>query len=243
MTSARTSRMTPTKPAAAVLATLLVLACLVLPAASSVLAQGDATVTAATSAATTIGNYCLECHVTAPATLLDTALPVDWAKDVPCATLRKVQEEAFQTDTLVAGIQNLRPEGSAPLGIDVSAQEKRFAARQLTASAIADTDAVSLAALSAQGKTSRYQLNKIFTALQEARSARQRNIILAFAGAATAFLLVTLFLGWRNSTKTTGKRKGRTPIVRPALAALARLCSLRQPDLWVRRHGRNVHRG
>ena len=191
-----------------------------------------AAATAAAGAAPVIGDYCLECHVTPPATLLDEARPVEWARDIPCPTLRKAHEETYQNDTLVKAIQNAAGQISAP-GIDLAAQEKRLAARRFTAARISEAEPVSLAAITAQGKSARYQLNKVYAALNEARAQQQRLIILGFVAAASAFLLVALFLAWRNSSKGQGTLHAEPRL--PALAPGGRrhhLRPLRQPDLW-----------
>jgi hypothetical protein len=131
--------------------------------------------------------------------------PVAWARELPCPTLRKVYEEDYQTDTLVSAIQNASGQLRGQ-GFDVSTQEKRLTARRVTASRLAESESVSLAAISAQGKAIRFQLNKVYAALQDVRAERQRLIVLGWAAAATVFVLIAIALGWRNSLKGQGRR-------------------------------------
>ena len=187
----------------------------------------------AAGAAPVIGDYCLECHVTPPATLLDEARPVEWARDIPCPTLRKAHEETYQNDTLVKAIQNAAGQISAP-GIDLSAQEKRLAARRFTAARISEAEPVSLSAITAQGKSARYQLNKVYAALNEARAQQQRLIILGFVAAASAFLLVALFLAWRNSSKGQGTYvRSRGSLLWPLAAAAITFALFASPIFGV----------
>ncbi|MBI5304564.1 MAG: hypothetical protein HY868_20690 [Chloroflexi bacterium] len=150
-----------------------------------------------------IGNYCIECHTSTPTNALDWARPIEWARDIPCATLRKGYEEIYQTDMLVSAFQNANAE-IRMVGVDTSAAEKRLNARRVTALRVFDTEFSSLPALSNAAQATRYQMQKSYAALHAARAERDRLFILIALIAATVFLLTGIFLGWRNTLKGKG---------------------------------------
>ena len=152
----------------------------------------------------TIGNYCLECHTAVPAHPLDTLRPVEWARDIPCDTLRKAYEGIWQTDTLVAAFQNSANDVRG-VGIDPSAQTKRINTQRIIAERFAREEVVSLAAISNQYQTARFQMNKSYAAMNDARAERDRAFILIAVALATIFIVVGIFLGWRNTLKGKGK--------------------------------------
>lgn len=196
---------------------LVALAGALLLCASTVAATGD---TPAAGSRPLAGNYCLECHVTIPNTTLSPLRPIEWARDIPCDTLRKAYEEVYQVDTLVAAAQNAAQQLQSQ-GFAASLQMKRLDARRVTAARLYEGEFVSLAALSNQGKTVRYQMNKTYAALQELRAYRQRLIVLGVAAAGSLFVLVSIFLGWRHTRKGRGKPKGsHLPLLWTVLACL-----------------------
>ena len=152
-----------------------------------------------------IGNYCLECHTAVPPRPLAVTRPVEWARDIPCATLRKGYEEIAQIDLLAAAYQNVASELRG-WRVDTSAQDKRINARRVAAARIAETDGIALATITNQGNTARYQMNKAYATLQTARADRDRMIILIVVGLATVFIVSGIVLGWRNTRK--GKSGG-----------------------------------
>jgi len=171
---------------------------------AAVTATGD---TLAAGSRPLAGNYCLECHVSPPETTLSPLRPIEWARDIPCDTLRKAYEEVYQVDTLVAAAQNSAQQLRAQ-GFDSSPQRKRLDARRVTAARLYEGEFVSLAALSSQGKAVRYQMNKVYAALQELRAYRQRLIVLGVVAAGSLFVLVSIFLGWRHTRKGRGRPRG-----------------------------------
>jgi hypothetical protein len=103
----------------------------------------------------------------------------------------------------------------------VSAQDKRLVARRISASRLAESEAVSLAAISAEGKAVRLQLNKVYAALQQTRAQRQRLIIFGWVAAATVLVLLAILLGWRNTLKGQGTwSRSRASLAWTAVAAL-----------------------
>lgn len=153
-----------------------------------------------------IGNYCLECHISVPAQPLAGVRPVTWARDIPCATLRKAQEEIYQIDTLVAATQNAADQLRRQ-GFDTSTPVQRLDARRVAVARLTETDAVALSAISGQARTIRYQMNKTYQLLQEQRAERQRLWVIGWAVAGTLFLLTGIALGWRNTLKGQGRRQ------------------------------------
>ncbi|MEW5717302.1 MAG: hypothetical protein AB1817_01620 [Chloroflexota bacterium] len=164
-----------------------------------------------------IGNYCLECHVNTPAHPLDALRPVEWARDIPCATLRKAYEGVWQTDTLVAAFQNAQNDVRT-VGIDTSAQAKRINAQRVIAERFPRDNDVSLAAMTNRYQTARFQMNKAYAAMNDARAERDRVFILIAVALATIFVVVGIFLGWRNTFR--GKGKAVHPRAAWALAAV-----------------------
>jgi hypothetical protein len=81
---------------------------------------------------TPIGNYCLECHTAVPVHPLDAVRPIEWARDIPCDTLRKAYEGIWQMDTLVAAFQNSASDVRG-VGIDTSVQTKRINTQRVIA--------------------------------------------------------------------------------------------------------------
>ncbi|MDP3047224.1 MAG: hypothetical protein Q8O07_07075, partial [Chloroflexota bacterium] len=155
-----------------------------------------------------------------PAQPLSALRPMEWARDVPCDTLRKAYEEVYQVDTLAAAAQNSAQQ-LRDQGFDASAQLKRLDARRVTADRLYQGDIVALSAFSNQGKAVRYQMNKVYAALQETRAERQRLIVLGWVLAASLFVLSSLFLGWRHTLKGQGKAKhSRMSLVWMVLACL-----------------------
>jgi len=153
---------------------------------------------------TPIGNYCLECHTAVPVHPLDAVRPIEWARDIPCDTLRKAYEGIWQTDTLVGAFQNSANDVRG-VGIDTSVQTKRINTQRVIAERFSRDDDVSLAAISNQYQTARFQMNKAYVAMNDARATRDRIFILIAVSLATAFVVVGIFLGWRNTFRGKGK--------------------------------------
>jgi len=163
-----------------------------------------------------IGNYCLECHTTTPARALDVLRPVEWARDIPCDTLRKAYEGVWQTDTLVAAFQNAQNDVRA-VGMDTSAPAKRLNAQRVIAERFPRDESISLATITNRYQAARFQMNKAYAALNDARAERDRTFILIAVALATLFVLSGIFVGWRNTFK--GKGQAVHPRAAWALAA------------------------
>ncbi len=164
-----------------------------------------------------IGNYCLECHTAVPPRALDALRPVEWARDIPCDTLRKAYEGVWQTDTLVAAFQNAQNDVRA-VGMDTSAQAKRLNAQRVIAERFPREDDISLAAMTNRYQTARFQMNKAYAALNDARAERDRAFILIAVVLATLFVLSGIVIGWRHTTRGKGRAvSSRAPF---ALAAV-----------------------
>lgn len=148
-----------------------------------------------------IGNYCLECHTTTPARALDVLRPVEWARDIPCDTLRKAYEGIWQTDTLVAAFQNAQNDVRA-WGLDTSAPAKRLNTQRVIAERFAREDAISLATITNRYQAARFQMNKAYAAMNEARAERDRMFILIAAALATLFVVSGIVIGWRHTAKS-----------------------------------------
>lgn len=151
-----------------------------------------------------IGNYCLECHTIPPARALDVLRPVEWARDIPCDTLRKAYEGVWQTDTLVAAFQNAQNDVRA-FGLDTSTPAKRLNAQRVIAERFEREEAISLATITNRYQAARFQMNKAYAALNELRAERDRTFILIAVALATLFVLSGIVIGWRNTARGKGK--------------------------------------
>ncbi len=150
-----------------------------------------------------IGNYCIECHTTTPTNALDWARPIESVRDIPCATLRKVYEDIFQYDTLTSAYANANAELRAQF-VDTSSFEKRFNARRVTALNPMQNDLVSRTAFSNYERSVRFQMNKSYASLNDARVERGHGVMLIATLVATLVLLVGIFLAWRHTLKGKG---------------------------------------
>lgn len=169
-----------------------------------------------------IGNYCLECHTTTPARALDVLRPVEWARDIPCDTLRKAYEGVWQTDTLVAAFQNAQNDVRA-FGMDTSAPAKRINAQRVIADRFEREQAISLATITNRYQAARFQMNKAYAAMNEARAERDRMFILIAVALATLFVLSGIVIGWRNTKRAGTSGKSPTPRTAYALAIVGML--------------------
>lgn len=150
-----------------------------------------------------IGNYCIECHTATPANALDWARPIESVREIPCDTLRKNYEDIFQLDTLNSAFANANAELRAQF-VDTSTFEKRFNARRVTALKPMQSDLVSRAAFSNYERSVRFQMNKSYAGLNEARVERGHWVMLLAALAATIVLMVGIVLAWRHTLKGKG---------------------------------------
>ncbi len=151
-----------------------------------------------------IGNYCLECHTTTPTRALDVLRPVEWARDIPCDTLRKAYEGVWQTDTLIAAFQNAQNDVRAA-GIDTSTPARRLNAQRVIAERFTRDETISLATITNRYQAARFQMNKAYAAMNEARAERDRAFIVIAVALATLFVLSGIVIGWRHTTRGKGR--------------------------------------
>ena len=180
---------------------LLIVGVIVFPAASQ--ADEENQKSPITNQKSIIGNYCLECHTATPTHALDWARPVEWARDIPCATLRKAYEDIFQLDALTGAFANANAELRAQM-TDTAALEKRFNAKRVVALKLQSSDLVALSAFSSYERAARFQMNKAYAALNETRVERGRLVILIAALLATLVLLIGIVRAWRHTLKGNG---------------------------------------
>lgn len=139
------------------------------------------------------GNYCVSCHL-ADDPRLDSVK--DWrgsiAREVnsPCPAATKIREELYYTERLLLMID--RAEEAA--GVLPDSAKSRLDGYTQRYSRILDVPVTSLDAFVNEAQTTRYQLNKIYTVLNEMVEAAKVRTVLLYAAAAT--LVVLGSLGW-----------------------------------------------
>ncbi|MGB8980638.1 MAG: hypothetical protein WCC12_02075, partial [Anaerolineales bacterium] len=125
------------------------------------------------------GNYCISCHLADDPRL---ATVTEWKGGIgrevnsPCPAATKIHEELYYTERLLLMIDRARAE-SGPLSEKQQTQLDNYTQQY---SRLLDEPVISLDAFVAKAQTTRYRLNKIYTALnQNAESDKQRTVLIS----------------------------------------------------------------
>ena len=144
------------------------------------------------------GNYCISCHLADDPRLITVT---EWkgsiAREVdsPCPAATKVHEELYYTERLLLMID--RAEGSVDvLSEKTQARLDNYSQRY---SRMLDTPVTSLDAFVSEAQTTRYQLNKVYTALNNMAEAAKLRTVLIYATAITLIVLGSLAWGFYNT--------------------------------------------
>jgi Na+-transporting methylmalonyl-CoA/oxaloacetate decarboxylase gamma subunit len=179
--------------------TLIFLVVLVL-AVSSVSASSPARdLPAGTEGATLVpGNYCVSCHLADdPRLALATAWTGSIAReaDSPCPAATKIHEELYYTERLLLMIDRA--------GAEVDALPEKSQARldgyTQRYSRMLDAPVTSMDAFVSESQTTRYQMNKAYTALNQMAEAAKQRTVLIYAGIVTLIVLGSLTCGLYNT--------------------------------------------
>ena len=178
--------------------TLTLLAVLVL-AVSSASASPRTSILPASEKATLVpGNYCVSCHLADDPRL---ATVTEWrgsiAREVesPCPAATKIHEELYYTERLLLMID--RAEGS--VGALPEKTQSRLDGYSQTYSRMLDTPITSLDAFVSEAQSTRYQMNKAYTALNEMAEAAKLRTVLIYAAIITLIVLGSLAWGLYNT--------------------------------------------
>jgi hypothetical protein len=181
---------------------VLILAVSSVSAASPVLRQAQDDVSglpAGTEAAILVlGNYCVSCHLADDPRLTSVT---DWKGNItrevdsPCPAATSIHEELYYTERLLLMID--RAEGS--VGVLPTKTQSRLDGYSQTYSRMLDTPVTSLDAFVSEAQTTRYQLNKVYTALNDMAEAAKLRTVLIYAAVITLIVLGSLAWGLYNT--------------------------------------------
>lgn len=179
--------------------TVIFLAILAL-AVSSVSASSPArSLPAGTEGGTLVpGNYCVSCHRADDprlATVTEWKGSIAREVDSPCPATTKIHEELYYTERLLLMID--RAEGS--VGALPAKTQSRLDGYTQRYSRMLDTPVISLDAFVSESQTARYQLNKVYTALNDMAEAAKLRTVLIYAGIVTLIILGSLAWGLYNT--------------------------------------------
>ena len=179
--------------------TLICLAILTL-AISSVSASSSARdLPAGTEAATLVpGNYCISCHL-ADDPRLDSVTAwkgsIAREQNSPCPAATKIHEELYYTERL----QLMIDRAETSVGVLPEKTQSRLDGYAQTYSRMLDTPVTSLDAFVSEAQTTRYQMNKAYTALNQMAEAAKLRTVLIYAAVITLIVLGSLAWGMYNT--------------------------------------------
>lgn len=144
------------------------------------------------------GNYCVSCHLADDPRLRSvTAWTGGIAREVnsPCPAAAKIHEELYYTERLLLMIARAEAE-VGPLPAKAQSRLDDYTQRY---SRLLDAPITSLEAFVSEAQTTRYQLNKVYTTLNDMAEAAKRRTVLLYAGIATLIVLGSLAWGLYNT--------------------------------------------
>ncbi len=144
------------------------------------------------------GNYCISCHLADDpqlATVTEWKGSIARETDSPCPAATKIHEELYYTERLLLMID--RAEGSVgALPVKTQARLDNYSQRY---SRMLDTPVTSLDAFVSEAQTTRYQLNKAYTVLNDMAEAARLRTVLIYAAIITLIVLGSLAWGLYNT--------------------------------------------
>lgn len=145
--------------------------------------------------------YCVACHLESDPRL---SAPLAWQGGLerawlsPCPVYAQLQQEAAYTDqafdAVTAGIVALQARR-----MDTAAIEQRLLARQESLPRLLGGSYRTLDAAVNEARSVRYQANKVYAQVQDTNTVWRRRAMLAVGLLLTAFLLLSLAWGYRNT--------------------------------------------
>ena len=179
--------------------TLTLLAVLVLAVSSVSASSPTRNLPTGTEGQTLVpGNYCVSCHLTDDPRLQSVT---EWKGsitrevDSPCPAATKVHEELYYTERLLLMID--RAEGS--VGTLPEKTQTRLDGYSQRYSRMLDTPVTSLDAFVSEAQMTRYQLNKVYSVLNDMAEFAKLRTVLIYAALITLILLGSLAWGLYNT--------------------------------------------
>jgi hypothetical protein len=155
------------------------------------------------------GNYCVSCHLAEDPRL---GFATQWKGGIaaeinsPCPAAKRIHEELYYTERLLLMINRAQ----ACVGPLPEKTQLRLEGYAQQYSRMLDTPVSSLDAFVSEGQSTRYQLNKSYSALNNRAEDAKKRTVLAYAGIATLVVLGSLIWGLYNTSRfktSTGKQK------------------------------------
>lgn len=144
------------------------------------------------------GNYCISCHLADDPRLVPvTAWTGSIAREVesPCPAATKIREELYYTERMLLMIDRAHVTAGA-LPEKTQARLDGYTQRY---SRMLDVPVTSLDAFVSEAQSTRYQLNKVYTSLNQIAEYNKQRTVLLYAGIITLIVLVSLAWGIYNT--------------------------------------------
>ncbi|MFZ5911995.1 MAG: hypothetical protein ACOYYU_18460 [Chloroflexota bacterium] len=144
------------------------------------------------------GNYCISCHLADDPRLASVTAwngGIARAEDNPCPDAKKIHEELYYTERLLLMIERAQS-AVGPLPEKSRSRLDGYAQRY---SRMLDVPATSLDAFVSEAQSTRYQLNKAYTVLNQMAEAARLRTVLIYAAFITLFVLGSLAWGLYNT--------------------------------------------
>lgn len=165
------------------------------------------------------GNYCISCHLANDPRL---ASVTEWKGSIgreinsPCPAAAGIHEELYYTERLLLMIDRAH----ATVGALPEKTQSRLNGYTQRYSRMLDVPVASLDAFTSEAQTTRYQLNKVYSVLNDMAEAAKQRTVLVYAGLVTLIVLGSLAWGLYNTRFIkTGLGKPKA-IIKPAAFVL-----------------------
>lgn len=196
-------------------------------------AQGDADSGSPSNEATLVpGNYCVSCHQADDprlATVTEWKGAIGREVNSPCPAATAIHEELVYTERLMLMIDR----SQQSVGALTEKSQSRLDGYTQRYSRMLDVPVTSLDAFVSEAQTTRYQLNKIYTALNDMAEAAKQQTVLIYAGLVTLVVLGSLAWGLYNTRHIKSGAGKPKSIFKPAAFVLIVLAFFVMPIFRV----------
>jgi len=179
--------------------TLIFLALLALAVSSVSASSPGPSLPAGTEQDTLVpGNYCISCHLADDPRLASVTAwngGIARAVDSPCPDAKKIHEELYYTERLLLMIERAQ----SAVGPLPEKSQSRLDGYTQRYSRMLDAPVTSLDAFVSEAQSSRYQLNKAYTVLNQMTEAAKLRTVLVYAALITLTVLGSLAWGLFNT--------------------------------------------
>lgn len=211
---------------------LILLAALAFAASSASASSRTLSLSPSNEATLVPGNYCVSCHLPDDARL---AAVTGWKGGIerevnsPCPAATRIHEELYYTERLMLMIDRSRES----IGALPEKTQSRLDGYTQRYSRLLDLPVTSLDAFVGESQTTRFQLNKVYAAINNSAEAAKLRTILLYAGAVTLFVLGSMLWGLYNTRMVkTGLGKQKS-LLRSAVFVLGVLAFFIMPIFRV----------